>query len=252
MTMLRRYLMYRVNPDAPKDLVAKMDKSMRHAQRWIPEVLHSAVGHNKSPVGLNFVWEHAYEDSEAYKRYQVHPFHANIYDRYVLPGPEALVIHNRDDVSLIGFYCEGPVYFLPSGYARRVVLVRLKEGTVDAFKAITEKEKSANPKMVLSVFAENTLGTRWMDGVTKIVDDAPYSHIWEQGYTSLADAEAASTAWRAQAADMIEDAKLIELWYELESGDGYENDAAAAARSHGGHMSSIAGAPISPRATSRS
>ncbi len=66
MTMLRRYEIYQVDPNASKETVAVMDKSMRHAQRLIPEVLHSAVGYNKSPVGLSFVWEHGYEDSAAY------------------------------------------------------------------------------------------------------------------------------------------------------------------------------------------
>ena len=234
MTMLRRYEIYSVDPNAPKDLLARMDESMRHAQRWIPEVLHSAIGMNKSPVGLHFVWEHGYEDSEAYKRYMVHPFHANVYDRYLLnDSPERLVTNNPYDVGLVGFNVEGPQYFLPSGYARRVVMARLKKGTEDAFRALTEKEKAANPKMVLSLLAENTFGTRWMDGVTKMLDDTTYTHIWEQGYKTLADAEAASTAWQKEAADMIEDGRMIELWYELETGDGYENDAAAAARSHG-------------------
>jgi hypothetical protein len=234
MTMLRRYEIYQVDPNASKEVVAVMDKSMRHAQRWIPEVLHSAVGYNKSPVGLSFVWEHGYEDSAAYKRYMVHPFHANIYDRYLLnDSPERAVVNNPYDVGLLGFNIEGPQYFLPSGYARRVALVRLKKGTEEAFKALTEKAKAANPKMVLSLVAENTFATRWMDGVTKMLDDTTYSHIWEQGYKTLADAEAASTAWQKEAADMIEDGKMIELWYELETGDGYDNDAAAAMRSHG-------------------
>jgi hypothetical protein len=164
----------------------------------------------------------------------VHPFHANVYDRYLLnDSPERLVTNNPYDVGLIGFSIDGPQYFLPSGYARRVALARLKPGTEDAFRALTEKEKAANPKMILSLLAENTFGTRWMDGVTKMLDDTTYSHIWEQGYKTLADAEAASTAWQKEAADMIEDGKMIELWYELETGHGYDNDAAAAMRSHG-------------------
>jgi hypothetical protein len=231
MTMLRRYEIYAVDPKATKEQIEAMDQSMRQAQRYIPEVLHSAVGYNKSPVGLSFVWEHGYEDSEAYKRYMVHPFHANVYDRALLnDSPERIVVNNPYDVGLLGFSCEGPVYFLPSGAARRVVLLRLKPGTAEAFKAITERAKAANPKMILSLLAENTFATRWMDGVTQMLDETTYSHIWEQGYANLADAVAAGSPWQAEAGDMVE--KVIELWYELETGEGYENDAAAAAARH--------------------
>ncbi len=228
MTMLRRFEIYSLDPGAPKSRIEAMDISMRHAQRFIPEVLHSAVGYNRSPAGLDFVWEHGYESPEAYKRYMVHPFHANIYDRYLLnDSPERIVSNNPYDVGLLGYSCEEPIYFLPPGASRRVVLLRLKEGTAEDFRLITEREKAANVRMILSVFAENTFGTRWLDGVTKILDDTTYHYIWEQGYATLADAGEASTDWQVEAGGMIE--KVIELWYELKTGEGYENDVVAAA-----------------------
>jgi hypothetical protein len=219
MIMLRRFEIYSLDPNAPQEKVKAMHASMRNAQRYIPEVLHSAVGYNKSDVALNFVWEHAYESSESYKRYMIHPFHANIYDRYLLnDSPERIVTNNPYDVGLLGYGCESPIYFLPDGAARRLVLLRLAEGQAEFFRAITDEAQSRNPQMILSVFAENTFGTRWLDGVTQIIEHTTYSHIWEQGYDSLANAAAAGNDWGASAGAAVE--KFIELWYEIDAGYG--------------------------------
>jgi hypothetical protein len=217
MSMLRRFEIYSLDPKAPQEKLAAMRASMRNAQRHIPEVLHSAVGDNKSDVALHFVWEHAYESSASYQRYMVHPFHANIYDRYLLnDSPERIVTDNPYDVGLLGYSCAAPSYFLPDGSARRLVLLRLAEGQADFFRAITAEAQSANPQMIVSVLAENTFATRWLDGVTQMLDSTTYSHIWEQGYESLAAAAAAGSDWRASAGAAVE--KVIELWYELDAG----------------------------------
>jgi hypothetical protein len=217
MSMLRRFEIYSLDPKAPQEKVAAMHASMRNARHYIPEVLHSAVGYNKSDVAVNFVWEHAYESPASYQRYMVHPFHANIYDRYLLnDSPERIVTDNPYDVGLLGYSCDGPIYYLPPGTARRLVLLRLAEGQADFFRAITAEAQSGNPQMIVSVFAENTFATRWLDGVTKILDSTTYSHIWEQGYDSLAAAAAAGNAWRASAGTAVE--QVIELWYELDAG----------------------------------
>jgi hypothetical protein len=217
MSMLRRFEIYSLDPKAPQEKIAAMHASMRNAQRYIPEVLHSAVGYNKSDVALHFVWEHAYESSQTYQRYMVHPFHANIYDRYLLnDSPERIVTDNSYDVGLLGYSCAAPTYWLPPGSARRLVLLRLAPGRADSFRAVTAEAQSRNPQMIVSVFAENTFGTRWLDGVTQILETTTYTHIWEQGYESLASAAAAGGDWRASAGAAAE--KSIELWYELDAG----------------------------------
>jgi hypothetical protein len=217
MSMLRRFEIYSMDPNARPEKVEAMRASMRNAQRYIPEVLHSAVGYNKSDVALNFVWEHAYESSETYKRYMIHPFHANIYDRYLLnDSPERIVTNNPYDVGLLGYSCDSPIYFLTNGAARRLVLLRVAEGREKFVRAITEEARSRNPRMILSVFAENTFATRWLDGVTRILEHTTYSHIWEQGYVSLEDAAVAGNDWRASAGAEVE--KFIELWYEIDAG----------------------------------
>ena len=173
--MLRRFEIYSLDPKAPQAKVAAMRASMRNAHDYIPEVLHSAVGYNKSDVALHFIWEHAYESSESYQRYMVHPFHANIYDRYLLnDSPERIVTDNPYDVGLLGYSCGAPSYFLPPGAARRLILLRLAEGHADNFRAITTEAQWRNPQMILSVFAENTFATRWLDGVTQMLESTTY------------------------------------------------------------------------------
>ena len=39
------------------------------------------------------------------------------------------------------------MFYLPSGYARRLVLLRLRPGSADAFAAIAKRVEAANPRM---------------------------------------------------------------------------------------------------------
>jgi hypothetical protein len=136
---------------------------------------------------VRLVWEHAYESPEAYQRYMVHPFHACILDRALLAdSPERLVSDNDLGAGLVGYACEGPVYRIPQG-VRRLVLLDLEPGTGtgDLEDAIARERA---PRV--SVFAENTMGPAWMDGVTPITGRPPWSHLWEQGFDDLASFEA--------------------------------------------------------------
>lgn len=219
--MLRRWEIYALAPDAPQAMVAEMERRLLESQRHLPELLYSAVGHNRSPAGYDVAWEHAYESPESYQRYMVHPYHSNTIDRFLLnDSPERVVTDSDLDAGLVGYTCDGPVFHLPSGYARHLVLLRLTPGSADAFAVIAEQSKAADPRMVLSVFAENSFATRWLDGVNQIYPETTFTHIWEQGYANLADAEHASTNWQVSAGDMVE--KSLELWYQIKGGYGYD------------------------------
>lgn len=219
--MLRRWEIYKLDPRATPEQVEAMESALLECQRHLPELLHSAIGRNRSPAGCDVAWEHAYESPESYQRYMVRPYHSNIIDRYLLnDSPERVVADSDLDVGLIGYSCDGPVFHLPAGFARRLVLLRLRPGTAEAFAEIAGKAKAANPRMILSVFAENTFATRWMDGVNQIYEETTFSHIWEQGFATLADAAAAPADWQAEAGDMVE--KVLELWYEIRAGVGYD------------------------------
>jgi hypothetical protein len=219
--MLRRWEIYSIAPNMPKEKVQEMERRLLECQRHLPELLYSAVGYNQSPAGYDFAWEHAYESPESYQRYMVRPYHSNIIDRFLLnDSPERVVTDSDLDAGLVGYVCDGPAFYLPPGYARRLVLLRLKPGSADAVAAITQQSQAADPRTILSVFAENRFATRWMDGVNQIYTETTFTHIWEQGYAGLADAGTASTDWRVKAGPMIE--KTLELWYTIKAGYGYE------------------------------
>jgi Stress responsive A/B Barrel Domain len=218
--MLRRFEIYSLAKNTPAEQIRRLEEPMRNARRYIPEVLHSAIGHNQSPADLQLIWEHGYASPAAYHRYMVHPFHANIYDRYLLnDSAERVVTDNAYDVGLLGYNCDDADYFLPDGAARRLILLRLEPDASEGVKVLTHEIHRQNPKMILSVFAENTFGTRWLDGVTQILESTTYTHIWEQGYASLAEAANGSPLERELGAGVL---GKLPLWYEIEGGYKYE------------------------------
>src|SRR5579864_1561245 len=95
-SMLRRFEIYSIRSDADEDAVAELERACREFGRYIPEVLDSAVGRNLSEAPVQLVWEHAFRSPEAYQRYMVHPYHAAILDRYLLPdSPQRVVTTDR-------------------------------------------------------------------------------------------------------------------------------------------------------------
>jgi hypothetical protein len=184
--VLRRYEMYSISPDAPPAAVRRLADAFLHCGEFIPEVLDSAIGTNLSEAPVRLVWEHAYASPEAYQRYMVHPFHACILDRSLLAdSPERIVSANDLGAGLIGYACDGPVYRMAGG-VRRLVLLDLEPGTDTAALGA----KIGDEGLRVSVFAENTMGSAWMDGVTPIAGPPVWGHLWEQGWDDLAAFEA--------------------------------------------------------------
>src|SRR4029078_7219482 len=90
--MLGRFEIYTLAPGVSDEEAARLADVFRHAGRYIPELDHSVAGTNLSPSSVDLVWEHSYASPEAYQRYMVHPYHANVLDRYLLnDSPERLV-----------------------------------------------------------------------------------------------------------------------------------------------------------------
>lgn len=217
--MLRRYEIYPVDPAAPAEAKEAMNAGIRDCGKFIPELLHSAIGHAESDTSLNFVWEHAYQSPEHYQRYMRHPYHAAILDRFLLnDSPERIILDNAYGLGLVGYDIDEPDYLLPAGAARRVVALQLTEGSEDRFAAIAAEEAERGG-MVNSIFKFNSFAAKWFDGETDTGLPTNWTHLWEQGFASLADARAYEPQWREKAGDMVEDS--IELLYELEAGFGY-------------------------------
>ncbi len=132
--MLRRFETYSFRVDAAAEVRARLSEALLDSSRYIPEVLHSAIGQQVTGADADLVWEHAYQSPEAYRRYMEHPFHASVLDRYLLAdSPERIVEDSRLGIGLAGYPCVGPRYFLPSGI-RRLVFLDMRRGPTRGYR----------------------------------------------------------------------------------------------------------------------
>jgi hypothetical protein len=189
--MLRRYEIYTLREGVSAEQAQLLEEAFRRCGEFIPELNHSVVGTNLSDQSVDVVWEHSYDSPEAYQRYMVHPYHANVLDRYLLnDSPERLVTTSPlGDGVLVGYTCETPIYYMKDG-VRKVVLFGLDgpRSSSDAqarFIGGLRKLADSEPGVVLSVVEPNTMGVAWFDGVTPILPPSQWTHIWELGFESL-------------------------------------------------------------------
>jgi hypothetical protein len=192
--MIRRFEIYGVGPDAAGPGVAALETACRRCRAFIPEVLHSRVGRDISDAGPRLVWEHAFASPEAYRRYMVHPYHADLLDRYILnDSPERVVVDDGLGAGLVGYSCDGPVFALSSG-VRRLVLLRLDRSAspaeIDRLTQTLADGPADDNQLILSVVGVNTLGAAWFDAVTPITGRPRWTHLWEQGFENLAGLDA--------------------------------------------------------------
>ena len=214
--ILRRFEMYSF--DGPESSVAAFARAATDCARFIPEVLHSAIGQISGAPPLNFAWEQAYASPESYQRYMEHPYHAAMLDRYLMiDSPECILTGNALGVGLIGYRSDPVDFYMPSG-ARRVIAMQLREGTEDAFAALAAAHLGKEG-MQVSVFRDNWFGARWFDAETVVDANPMHTHIWEQGFASLAAAQANASSWREEARRLTD--MMVEMIYEIEPGYGY-------------------------------
>lgn len=230
--MLRRFEAYSIREGAPAAVVQSLRVALRDCARFIPEVLDSAVGTNRSREPLHLVWEHAYASPEAYRRYMAHPFHAAVLDRYLLAdSPERIVSDNGLGAGLFGYACDGPAFRGAVG-VRRVVLLEVASSAdreaVAALAAAARHAPGDVPGLVVSVLAANSLASRWFDGAREVSPPPRWTHVWEQGFRSLADlagyraggsplARAERDGWSGWAGGVVRGA--LQLEYEIERGE---------------------------------
>jgi len=229
--ILRRFEVYAIRPDAPADQARDLETACRECGRFIPEVLDCAIGINRSDAPVQLVWEHAYASPEAYRRYMVHPYHAVVLDRYILPdAPQRIVVDGPLGAGLYGYGCDAPSYRMSEGW-RRLVLLRLdkdsRQRDVERLHAALEQAPADAGEMVVSVMAANTMGAAWFDGVTPVMGPPRWSHIWEQGFptrdaldsyrngdSTLAEVE--RSGWEGFMDGIVN--RSAELFYEIDPG----------------------------------
>lgn len=181
--MLRRFETYaflRGTEQADQERLADV---LLRAGHHIPEVLRSAVGWNHSPASSELVWEHFFDSPAAYRRYMVHPYHADLIDRYVLADSPERVVETVRGAGLFGYHCDdAPVYALP---VRVVALLDLDPEAGDAVeRRLWDDLEEAGTEVGADAirWGANTLANAWFDGVTPLPGPPPrWSHIWEAG-----------------------------------------------------------------------
>jgi len=180
--MLRRLETYGFHPDTTPEQIDELARVLRRTGWFIPEVLDSAVGLNRSSAGVDLVWEHSYESPAAYARYMCQPYHICILDRYLLPeAPECITASRRElMLGLMGYEIDGAPFRRDRGI-RRIVALKAAAGSsdFDAFAA----ELEARPGLSVSVVAPNTMGLEWFP--------TGWTHLWEQAYDDDGAMEAA-------------------------------------------------------------
>jgi|tagenome__1003787_1003787.scaffolds.fasta_scaffold20656937_3 hypothetical protein len=205
--MLRRLETYSFRPDTTPEQVDELARVLRRTGWFIPEVLDSAVGRNRSSAGVDLVWEHSYESPEAYAHYMCQPFHICILDRYLLPeAPECITASRRElMLGLMGYEIDGAP-FRRDGGIRRIVALKASSPDFDAFAADLE----AKPGLAVSVVAPNTMGLEWFP--------TGWTHLWEQAY----DDDAAMEAAIADEAELLAGGPVsewIDIHYVIERED---------------------------------
>ena len=229
--MLRRFEMYSLGPNVDPHAIAAMESAFLHAGRYIPELLHSALGRNLSAAPRDVIWEHGYESPAAYQRYMIHPYHAAVLDRFLLrDSPECIVIDSPlSDAGLVGYSCDGTPYRLSAG-VRRVTLLSVDQaaspGAMQELEATLGRAYRHTAGMTVCTVARNTMGSRWFDAVTPITAPSRWTHIWEQGFDTLEDlesyrtgespeAKAERTGWAGWMDGIV--TQSAELYYQIRS-----------------------------------
>jgi hypothetical protein len=168
--------MYRLRRDATPEARAGLVRALRDCARYIPEVLDSAIGWNRSSAAIDLVWEQAYADPDAYARYMRHPFHICVLDHYLLPdNPSAILGQSELGLGLLGYTIPTPEYRAAQG-VRRVVGLRVDPQADPARVAALDRALRSLPVATrgpqLSVVGANHMGLEWFP-------DA-WTHVWEQ------------------------------------------------------------------------
>ncbi len=191
--MIRRFETYGILPETSTASQERLATVLAEAGRYIPEVLESAVGWNRSDAPARLVWEHAFASAESYQRYMVHPYHIEMIDRYVLADSPERIVEAARGAGLFGYHC-AEIGSLASCPGRRVVLLDIEpQAPAEVLTALMDDlsvEASAGGAAATAGGA-NTLATTWFDGVNPLPIRPPkWSHVWEAGYPSLPDAQA--------------------------------------------------------------
>ena len=172
--MIRRFYILPVNPGVSEAKVQEMIDVLNAADRFIPGLMDSSAGVDlDSPT---VIWENTFVDEASYSGpYMVHPYHIGAIDNYVMPdSPECIT-----DNTYATRYTTPDADQEVRGGIRRVLLLN---ASTDADGAAL-KALAAQPQGVAaSAFGADDVG--WVSAKGR-----PWTHIWEQSFTDMAQLE---------------------------------------------------------------
>jgi hypothetical protein len=204
---LRRWEMFSLDPAASPAAVDAMRRAMQECDRHIPGISRCAIGTNTAGPPIDVVWGTTYASVAAYGTYMTHPYHASVLDRFLLPDcPERITTHNALGAGLVGYATERPDPPVAVGARRLVLLDFLDDPSAGPWA--DEVASAGADGLLESVLAENTMSTRWFDGVTDMGGRPAWTHIWDQCFATPTHLERHRTG--AGAAAHVERALLAE------------------------------------------
>jgi hypothetical protein len=184
---LRRWEMFSIDPAAPPAAVDAMRQAMQECDHHIPGITRCAVGTNTAGPPVEVVWGTTYASAAAYRAYMVHPYHATVLDRFLLPDcPERITTNNTFGAGLIGYATDRSEPAEPVAWRRLLLLDFGDDGDASA-RAVADVAAAGSDRLLESVLAENTLSTRWFDGETDMGGRPAWTHIWDQCFASRVD-----------------------------------------------------------------
>jgi hypothetical protein len=216
--VIRRFETYAFVPGTADDARRAVAAALGESGRYIPEVRHSAVGWNRSEEPAELVWEHAYDSPESYRRYMVHPYHADMIDRYVLPDSPERVVEPLRGAGLFGYHVEEPSFVLPSGAGRRVIMLRFDPSLPPGIESLrVELAKAAQAAgAISSTVGTNTMASSWFDGETPLPVPPPkWSHVWELGFDDIDALQRHLASGGSQLPEVAGATRWTELFYEV-------------------------------------
>ena len=173
-SMIRRFYILPVNPGVSEAKVQEMIDVLNAADRFILGLMDSSAGVDlDSPT---VIWENTFVDEASYSGpYMVHPYHIGAIDNYVMPdSPECIT----DNTYATRYTTPDAVQEVRGGIRRVLLLNASTDADGEALNAL-----AAQPRGVAaSAFGADDVG--WVSAKGR-----PWTHIWEQSFTDMAQLE---------------------------------------------------------------
>ncbi|MCY3577432.1 MAG: NIPSNAP family protein [bacterium] len=173
-SMIRRYYVLPLKPEVPDSKVREMIEVLNAADRFIPGLLDSSAGVDFD--SRTVLWENTFVDEASYSGpYMVHPYHIGAIDNYVMPdSPECIT----DNTYATRYTTPDAAQEVRGGIRRVLLLNAIADADGAALNAL-----AAQPQEVAaSAFGADDVG--WVSAKGR-----PWTHIWEQSFTDMAQLE---------------------------------------------------------------